>query len=162
MDKIFKFLQHKIKVDERKFLTYRILDWLFSIIIGILNISTISLAIYTLVELINYRDNNTIQDSKPFYASFYMLITLVILIITSFTLTITLAIYKQNTRQSDYRRIYNTLKYIQNKHDAKQINDETFEQFVDRLWQRASVKNKLIIKDIITEHFTSKGDHHAR
>ncbi|QGZ97634.1 hypothetical protein GE118_02345 [Mycoplasma sp. NEAQ87857] len=159
MNNIINILQAKIKRDKNKLIVYRFLDWFFSILIAILNITLISIAIYTLVNLIhitNLHKKNPTEQYK-IDASFYLLIALVILIITSLMLTIVLAVYKQNTNQATYKKLYSTLKYVQTKYEANKITYEQYQDTIEQLYQRAKYKNKFVIKKIVKDEMVKWG-----
>ncbi|RIV16319.1 hypothetical protein [Mycoplasmopsis gallopavonis] len=157
MNKLIKALNKKIISDRRKLKIYKILDTLISISIAAFNLSIIIVAIITLITLIRYKNRHSEIANQISQNSFWTLVALTSLIIIAFIITIVLAIYKYNSRQNEYKKIYNTLRYLQIKHDAGEINDEKLNEFVNKLWIKATTKTKLTVSKIIKDQITSGG-----
>ncbi|WBP84112.1 hypothetical protein [Mycoplasmopsis edwardii] len=146
MNPIIKRLKEKQQQDKRKLKIYTILDNVISFSIIILNISSIAIAIYALVKLIMIAQ----KDPKTTHsASFVLLIVFAALLVFSFFLTIALSIYKQNSNTAEYQKILNTLYYVQDKFIAKKLTEDQLNQILDALWEKASMKRKLAIKNAI-------------
>ncbi|WP_406614580.1 hypothetical protein ACJA23_01360 [Mycoplasma corogypsi] len=153
MKEVTKYLNKLLNKEKFRWKLYKILDIIFSTLILLMNLTTISLAIYTLVILVDKQQHS----GKSFDFSIYILVTLVVLILLSFILTITLAIYKQNTRQNEYNKIYNTLKHLEIKYYANKFDRETFEKYLNMLWENSKHKRKLVITKIIASELKKGG-----
>ncbi|WP_426461556.1 hypothetical protein [Mycoplasma hafezii] len=152
MNKLIQALEKKIASDKKKLKIYRFVDTFTSILIAILNISIIALAIRTLVLLVEASNKNK-QDKDIF--SFTILIILSVLILSSFLITITLTIYKYNSRQQEYKKLSNTIKYLEMKYEAGELTDEQLDELADKILAKASKKTKLIITKAIKDQITT-------
>ncbi|VEU70392.1 hypothetical protein [Mycoplasmopsis glycophila] len=153
-NKLIKALNKKVQNDNLKLKLCKISDALISALIAVINISIITIAIITLVKLINYRN---IHKNEVDNSSFVILVVLTVLILTSFFITIVLAIYKHNTRQNEYKKIYNTLRYLEVKYDSGEIDENQLNKYVNQLWEKANSKTKIVITQIIKDQITSGG-----
>ncbi|VEU58292.1 Uncharacterised protein [Mycoplasmopsis gallinacea] len=141
-------INKKLKKDQTKLRIYKLLDRLISLIITILNLSVLFIAIYALIKLV--RINTTEADNmKDIKFSFYLILVFVIFIICSFILTIALEVYKNNSRYQEYKKIYNTMEHLLVKEAQGLISEEELIITIDALWEKASTKRKIIIKQIV-------------
>ncbi|QDF64748.1 hypothetical protein [Mycoplasma nasistruthionis] len=151
MNSVIKHLQEKLNQDSKKLRLYRFLDSLVSLVIACLNISTVAIASVALYKLVDLNKDNSIS------VSFILILLLTIFIIFSFFLNLFLAIYRFNTKNALYKKIYNTINYLQLKYQANQITDQELETVLETLWNEISKKKKLVIKDIIRQELQSGG-----
>lgn len=148
MNTILKMINKKLKKDQTKLRIYKLLDRLISLIITVLNLSVLFIAIYALIKLV--RINTTEADNmKDIKFSFYLILVFVIFIICSFILTISLEVYKNNSRYQEYKKIYNTMEHLLVKEAQGLISEEELIITIDALWEKASTKRKIIIKQIV-------------
>ncbi|WP_322962087.1 hypothetical protein RRG51_01935 [Mycoplasmopsis cynos] len=152
MQAIVQKLKEKQDLHRKKLKIYSILDNVFSFVIILLNVSSIALAIWALVKLVLISKKEHITNQS---LSFILLITFVVLLIISFLLTIFLAIYKHNTKNSEYHKVLNTLNYINDKYKAKKLSDTDLNIILDALWEKISLKQKLTIKKILKKELKS-------
>ncbi|WP_036452756.1 hypothetical protein [Mycoplasma buteonis] len=151
MNKLIKALEKKLEKDKKNFKRYKFLDTFTSVFIAIFNIAIIVLAIdalVTLIKLSNEKGNNV--D----IFTYVILIILVVLILTTFIITIALAIYKYNSRQNEYFKLLNTIKYLETKYLTGHIKDEELDELAEKIIQKANNKTKLLISKAITEQIT--------
>ncbi|TNK93056.1 hypothetical protein C4M83_01270, partial [Mycoplasmopsis pullorum] len=85
------------------------------------------------------------------WTPFILILILTIFIIANFILTITLSIYKVNMRFSDYQKIRNTIMDLKVKLDAKVINEEELDKYIDVLWLKLKNKNKIVMMNVVKE-----------
>ncbi|MGZ9763417.1 hypothetical protein ACXYRP_03965 [Mycoplasma sp. 5912] len=150
MNLILEKLKQKYDIDKRSLRIYSIVDSLLSSIISLLSIASISVAIYALVALV-HKGN---EDKKVFESTSYILLmVLVVFIIFSFILTLTLIIYKYFDRSAKYKKIVNTLKYLDLKYHSNQISKADLEVIIDKLWEKATKKKKVGIGKILKAEF---------
>lgn len=148
MNTILKTINKKLKKDQTKLRIYKLLDRLISFIIAVLNISVLFIAIYALIKLV--RINTTEADNmKDIKFSFYLILVFVIFIICSFILTIALEVYKNNSRYQEYKKVYNTMEHLLVKEAQGLISEEELIITIDALWEKASTKRKIVIKQIV-------------
>ncbi|AKA49720.1 hypothetical protein VO56_00245 [Mycoplasmopsis gallinacea] len=148
MNTILKTINKKLKKDQTKLRIYKLLDRLISLIITVLNLSVLFIAIYALIKLV--RINTTEADNmKDIKFSFYLILVFVIFIICSFILTIALEVYKNNSRYQEYKKIYNTMEHLLVKEAQGLISEEELIITIDALWEKASTKRKIVIKQIV-------------
>ncbi|QIW62465.1 hypothetical protein [Mycoplasmopsis gallinacea] len=148
MNTILKTINKKLKKDHTKLRIYKLLDRLISFIIAVLNISVLFIAIYALIKLV--RINTTEADNmKDIKFSFYLILVFVIFIICSFILTIALEVYKNNSRYQEYKKVYNTMEHLLVKEAQGIISEEELIITIDALWEKASAKRKIVIKQIV-------------
>ncbi|VEU74427.1 Uncharacterised protein [Mycoplasmopsis citelli] len=147
MNKFLKALKQKINEDNRKLKWVLRLDKLFSGLILLLNLSFLGLAITALLIIIK-------QKQAADTTSFYILIVLVLFIITSFILTLAIAIYKVNGRFNRYKRVKETALDLSVKYQYNIITKEEFIQYLEALADKLNKKEKIIVKNIVTKQLS--------
>ncbi|UWV84380.1 hypothetical protein [Mycoplasmopsis felis] len=146
MNLILEKLQKKKERDKKTLKLYSILDAIISTIVSFLSIASISTAIYVLVILVQLSNKNPDVLTS---VSFVLLLVLIIFILLSFILTIVLSIMKHNDKTVKYKRILNTIKYLEIKHNSNLITDKDLDTIIDTLWEKGTKKQKLAISEII-------------
>ncbi|QNM93913.1 hypothetical protein H9M94_01410 [Mycoplasma sp. Pen4] len=162
---IINKLDEKMSKDKKTLKIYNWVDNIFSILIMLLNIATIAIAITALVILVELRNNNidipkssSEKISDKFISSaFDLVVALTVFILLSFCLNISLAIWKANSKQNLYKKISNTLNYIQYKYEAGLISDEQLEQLLEVIANKSKIKSKIVILDIVKNELSKKG-----
>ncbi|APJ38376.1 hypothetical protein [Mycoplasmopsis pullorum] len=151
MKNIINALKKKIDQDRRNLKIYKLLDSFFGTTITICNIVVIVLAILVLNILLQKMRNKDINQEAENWTPFILILILTIFIIANFILTITLSIYKVNMRFSDYQKIRNTIMDLKVKLDAKVINEEELDKYIDVLWLKLKNKNKIVMMNVVKE-----------
>ncbi|SJZ61693.1 hypothetical protein [Mycoplasmopsis verecunda] len=154
MREILEFLNKKVQKDKKKLKLYKLLDDMFSLLIAILNISAIVLASIALSILSKEKPNNVQNTGLNSYWNIVILATFIIL---SFFLNLFIAVYRYNTHSTLYKKIYNTISYLQIKYNAGQISSETMEQILDALWKQATTRKKIVIGAVLKSELTNSG-----
>ncbi|TDV24360.1 hypothetical protein BCF59_0322 [Mycoplasmopsis mustelae] len=146
MNLIIERLQQKKKQDERTLKIYSIIDTIISSIISFFTIASISLATYILYKLVQI--SNKYKDVLN-STSFILLLFLVVFIIISFFITVALSIYKYFDRTVQYKKIMNTIQYLDIKYNSRLISKKDLEAIVDTLWEKANKKRKMALSKIL-------------
>ncbi|WLP85794.1 hypothetical protein [Mycoplasma seminis] len=154
MNQVIEILKNKLKKDEKRLKRYKLLDDIFSVLIALLNISAIVLASIVLSKLIKI-DNKPNTTDRVNYESYLLVALLASFIIISFFLNLFIAIYRYNTHSDLYKKIYNTICYIQIKYDNGQISQQAMNNIIDALFQQASTRKKIVIAEVLKNELTT-------
>lgn len=151
MERFLHALKEKITKDQVNLKRILLLDKLFSILILLLNLSLLGVAITTLVILVRKGLEAQSIFSEP---SFIILLILVIFIISSFILTVVLAIYRANSKYHRYKKIKNTLIDLGIKYQSGVISEEELTQYLNVLYDKLNKKHKVVFSNVVKEQLS--------
>ncbi|WP_036464707.1 DUF4231 domain-containing protein [Mycoplasmopsis sturni] len=151
MERFLRALKEKITKDQVNLKRILLLDKLFSISILLLNLSLLGVAITTLVILVRKGLETQSTFSEP---SFIILLILVIFIISSFILTVVLAIYRANSKYHRYKKIKNTLIDLGIKYQSGVISEEELTQYLNVLYDKLNKKHKVAFSNVVKEQLS--------
>lgn len=151
MERFLRALKEKITKDQVNLKRILLLDKLFSISILLLNLSLLGVAITTLVILVRKGLETQSTFSEP---SFIILLILVIFIISSFILTVVLAIYRANSKYHRYKKIKNTLIDLGIKYQSGVISEEELTQYLNVLYDKLNKKHKVAFINVVKEQLS--------
>ncbi|MEA4333497.1 hypothetical protein [Mycoplasma sp. 1232] len=154
MKDIIKYLNKRLKHDKKKLLTYKIIDISFSIIIALLNISSIIIAAIALSIIVSHGQTNG-DDELQRNSSYISVILLCVFMIILFFLNIGIAIYRSNTKMSTYKKVHESLEYLEIKYANGLISEENLIKFIDYMYTEAKSFKKLVILEVIQDEITS-------